>query len=295
MKIRKAVIPVAGLGTRFLPSTLTIPKVMIPVVDKPPIHFCVEEAARAGIDHVIFVTSEGQESVPAYFERRSDLETSVANRGNQELSKTLRGISDLADISVVTQEKQLGLGHAVLMAKEMVGSEPFAVFLPDNLILGATSTIGDMIEISDSNHENMVLALKEVQPTEVSNYGIAKIGGKNDRVSEIIGLVEKPSQESSPSNLAVIGRYILSNKIFTAIENLSPGALGEIQLTDAIGSLLGDIPCLGYEFPEIHFDVGIPIGMLKASFHIGLHREDLRNELREWISSYISDIDLESQ
>lgn len=294
MTITKAVIPVAGLGTRFLPSTLTIPKVMIPVVDKPPIHFCVEEASRAGIDHVIFVASQGQESVPTYFKRRTDLEISVANRGNQELSKSLREISDLADISVVTQEKQLGLGHAVLMAKEMVGNEPFAVFLPDNLILGESSIIRNMIEISDSNNGSMVIALKKVKPTEVSSYGIVKLGLKNDRISNILGLVEKPSKELSPSNLAVIGRYILSHKIFTAIENSTPGALGEIQLTDAIASLLGDIPCLGYEFPDLHFDVGTPIGMLKASIHMGLNRNDLKDEFREWLSSYLSDTDLKS-
>ena len=295
MTIRKAVIPVAGLGTRFLPSTLTIPKVMIPVVDKPPIHFCVEEAARAGIDHVIFVTSQGQESVPTYFKRRPDLETSMANGGKHELAESLREIANLADISVVTQEKQLGLGHAVLMAKKMVGSQPFAVFLPDNLILSESSVIRNMIEISDSNHGSMVIALKKVRPTEVSSYGIAKLGVQNDRISDILELVEKPSKETSPSNLAVTGRYILSHKIFTAIENSTPGALGEIQLTDAITSLLEDIPCLGYEFPGIHFDVGTPVGMLKASLHIGLNRDDLKSEFREWLDSYINDTDLKSQ
>jgi UTP--glucose-1-phosphate uridylyltransferase len=288
MRVKKAVIPVAGLGTRFLPSTLTIPKVMIPVVDKPSIHFCVEEAAAAGIDHVIFVTSKGQDSISAYFEKQPDLEIATSRRGNQELADSLQKISELADISVVTQNKQLGLGHAVLMAKNQVGHENFAVFLPDDLILGQSSTIHEMVNISQTNSPSMVIALKQVQLDMVSNYGIAKLGKTDEVLSEIKSLVEKPSQATSPSNFAVIGRYILNVEIFDALEKVSPGALGEIQLTDAIESLIGDIPCLGYEFPGLHFDVGVPLGMLKASVHLALRRPDLKEDFLKWLSAELS-------
>ena len=283
MIVRKAIIPVAGLGTRFLPATLTIPKVMIPVIDKPPVHFCVEEASLAGIDHTIFVVSAGQESIAKYFDRRSDLESTLVKRGNKELAKTIRSISQMSDVSVVVQKKQLGLGHAILTAENTVGNNPFAVFLPDDLILDKSPTIGQMIAISEMN-EGMVIALKRVPDDEVSQLGVAEIRNTKKRISEIVGLVEKPSLETAPSNLAVIGRYVLTKEIFDSIRTLTPGALGEIQLTDGIARLLGKIPCSGYEFVGEHFDVGVPLGMLKASVYIGLRRRDLKSKFAQWIS-----------
>ena len=283
MTVQKALIPVAGLGTRFLPATLATPKVMIPVIDKPPVHFCVEEASLAGIDHTVLVVSPGQESIAQYFNRRLDLESALVQRGKDELAQTISLISQMSDVSVVVQEKQLGLGHAVLSAEGAIGNNPFAVFLPDDLILSESPTIRQMVDISEKN-EGMVIALKKVPDEDLSQLGVAEVKNTKKRISEIMSLVEKPSIETAPSNLAVIGRYILTKEIFDSIRDLKPGALGEIQLTDGIASLLGKIPCSGYEFEGEHFDVGIPLGMLKASVYMGIRRRDLKSKFTQWIS-----------
>ena len=236
MRFSKAVIPVAGLGTRFLPGSLSIPKSMIPVFDKPPIHFCVEAASKAGIDHIVIVASEGQHAVLKYFEKRLDLEKAASDKKDFEMLSILQEIPDLADISVVIQKKQLGLGHAILQARNSLGNQPFAVLLPDDLILSDEPTIGAMCSVSEQT-EGMVVAIRQVGEESIPNLGIVDLGKDYGSTVEILGMIEKPSLESAPSDMAIIGRYILPAQIFENIQNTLPGSLGEIQLTDSMTSL----------------------------------------------------------
>ena len=286
MKIRKAVIPVAGYGTRFLPATRSIPKVMIPVLDRPAVHYAVEEAARAGIERVVFVISRGQETVGNYFDRMPDLEQALERRGDLSTLEQMRRISDMAEISYVYQERPLGLGHAVLTARPVVGNESFAVFLPDDLIWSDSPTIGGMLDVF-AEHGSHVLAVKEVPDELVPSLGIIDPGPFDGPVSEIVGMVEKPSLEDAPSNLSIVGRYIFTHHVFDALEIARPGALGEIQLTDAIASLLPTQKAFAYRFPGVHFDVGTPAGHLKASVYAGLQRKDISGELRDWLRSVV--------
>ena len=267
MRISKAIIPVAGLGTRFLPVSISVPKAMIPVFDRPPIHFSVQEASESGIDHIILDASEGQESILKYFDKRPDLEEAVTNRKNPEMLELLREIPDMADISVVIQKEQLGLGHAILQARKTIGEQDFAILLPDDLILSNRPTIGEMCSIAEETN-NMVLAVREVEEEAVPNLGIFNQGNDFGNTVEVLGMVEKPSLETAPSNMAIIGRYVLPAEIFEAIQNTPPGSLGEIQLTDGIIALLNTFDCTGYKFTGTHFDVGTPFGMLNASLHI---------------------------
>ena len=267
MRISKAIIPVAGLGTRFLPVSISVPKAMIPVFDRPPIHFSVQEASESGIDHITLVASEGQESILKYFDKRPDLEEAVTNRKNPEMLELLREIPDMADISVVIQKEQLGLGHAILQARKTIGEQDFAILLPDDLILSNKPTIGEMCSIAEETN-NMVLAVREVEEEAVPNLGIVNQGNDFGNTVEVLGMVEKPSLETAPSNMAIIGRYVLPAEIFEAIQNTPPGSLGEIQLTDGIIALLNTFDCTGYKFTGTHFDVGTPFGMLNASLHI---------------------------
>ena len=267
MRISKAIIPVAGLGTRFLPVSISVPKAMIPVFDRPPIHFSVQEASESGIDHIILVASEGQEAILKYFDKRPDLEEAVTNRKNPEMLELLREIPDMADISVVIQKEQLGLGHAILQARKTIGEQDFAILLPDDLILSNRPTIGEMCSIAEETN-NMVLAVREVEEEAVPNLGIVNQGNDFGNTVEVLGMVEKPSLETAPSNMAIIGRYVLPAEIFEAIQNTPPGSLGEIQLTDGMIALLNTFDCTGYKFTGTHFDVGTPFGMLNASLHI---------------------------
>ena len=282
MKIRKAVIPAAGFGTRFLPATRSIPKVMIPILDRPAIHYSVEEAAQAGIEHVIFVIARGQEAVGRYFERIPDLEQALKRRGDEAVLSQMLRISELAEISYVYQEQQLGLGHAVLTARSEVGAEPFAVFLPDDLIWSDDPTIGRMMEVF-SKYGSAVLAVNEVPNEAIPSLGIIDPRPVDENLTEIVGMVEKPRLEDAPSNLAIIGRYVLPPEVFDALEEVRPGALGEIQLTDAIRMLLSTQKAYGYRFPGVHFDVGTPLGLLKASVYAALQRKDISGELKDWI------------
>ena len=286
MKVRKAVIPVAGLGTRFLPATRSIPKVMIPVFDYPPVHYAVQEAAQAGIEDVIFVVSPGQDAISRYFDSMPELESALKQRGNEALLKQMIDISDMAEISYVEQKEQLGLGHAVLIARAEVGEEPFAVFLPDDIIWNDSPTIGGMIEAYE-HYENPVIAVKQVPDEAVPSLGIIDPRPMTDTISEIMQVVEKPSLEDAPSNLAIIGRYILTPEIFDALEHGQPGALGEIQLTDAIAALLSTQKAYAYRFPGVHFDVGTPLGLLKASVYAALQRPNLSEDFRSWLSEVL--------
>ena len=282
MKVRKAVIPAAGFGTRFLPVTRTVPKEMLPVLDRPAIHYAVEEAAKAGIEHVTLVISRGKEAINNYFGHIPDLEKALEERGNTPLLESMLAISDMVETSIVYQNEQLGLGHAVLMAKDDVGDEPFAVFLPDDIIWSDSPTIGEMISVY-SERGGCVISVKEVPDEAVPNLGIVDPRPIDDRVSEILAMVEKPRLEDAPSNLAIIGRYVLPPEIFEAIEGGTPGAVGEIQLTDAMDTIRVSKGAYAYRFSGDHFDVGTPMGMLKASVYAALKRDDMAGDLKDWL------------
>lgn len=288
MTVRKAVIPVAGFGTRFLPATLAVPKNALPVFDTPSIHYCVEEAARAGIEEVIFVTSEGQDAIPRYFAGSTELERALEARGGGSTLNLVRGVRGMARITCVTQTEQRGLGHAVLTAREAVGNEPFAVFLPDDVIWADAPTIGGMIEAHERSGGQCAVAVKEVPDEAIPNLGIVDVGGESARTARILRMVEKPRLEDAPSNLAIVGRYVLPPDIFGALENVRPGALGEIQLTDGIAALLAAPGALAYRFAGEHYDVGTPLGMLKASISAALRRGDAVSAgLREWLAAEV--------
>lgn len=282
MTVRKAVVPVAGFGTRFLPVTRSVPKNLLPAFDVPSIHFCVQEAALAGIEEVIFVVSDGQEAIARYFEPKPALERALAGREDSAMLQRMLDIPRMANISLVEQTEQKGLGHAVLMAREPVGDEPFAVFLPDDLIWSERPTIGEMIEIHERDGAN-VIAIKQVPDEAVPNLGIVAVEPVSDTTSRIVGMVEKPALDDAPSNLAIIGRYVLDAGIFDTLERVPPGALGEIQLTDAIARHIEAPGVYGYRFSGEHHDVGTPLGMLKASMSAALRREDSREDLKDWM------------
>ena len=286
MRVRKAVIPTAGFGTRFLPVTRSVPKNMLPVWDRPSIHLTVEEAARAGIEHVIFVLTHGQEAVVHYFDRLPELEQTLESRGSHAELRQMIEISRMAEVSYVYQERQLGPGHAVLTARAAVGGEPFAVFFPDDLILSDTPAIGDMIDLF-ADRRTSIVAVAEVPDEAVPTKGIVDAKPVSDRVSEILGLVEKPALEDAPSNLGIVGRYVLPPEVFDALDSVRPGAGGEIWLTDAIAALLPTSKAYAYRFPGVHFDVGTPEGLLRASVHAALQQEGLAPDFREWLRRQI--------
>jgi UTP--glucose-1-phosphate uridylyltransferase len=280
-RVTKAVIPAAGLGTRFLPATKSLPKEMLPIVDTPTIQYVVEEAAAAGLTDVLVVTGEGKEAIAHYFSRDAELERHLEEKGKDELLSVLRSIDELPAVSFVRQDEPRGLGHAVLMAREHVGDEAFVVILGDDVMVDDARLLRRMLE-TQAEHGGAVLALQEVEPEQISAYGCATVEpvpGAPD-VMRVLGVVEKPKPEDAPSNLAVIGRYVLPAAIFHAIEATDPGVGGEIQLTDAIGALIptgeGDGPGVhGVVFSEGRFDAGDKLDFLRANLEIALDRPDL--------------------
>jgi UTP--glucose-1-phosphate uridylyltransferase len=292
MRVRKAVFPAAGWGTRFLPATKAQPKEMLPLVDKPVIQYAVEEAVAAGIDQIIIVTSSQKRAIEDHFDIDFELEHLLEERGDVEMLRRIRHISDLAQIAYVRQKEQLGLGHAVLVAKELVGHEPFAVILSDDVVVGERPCIGQLIDAYHQTHSSVV-AVARVPHEEVSRYGVIGIGQEggpmdDDRLHRIDRMVEKPRPEDAPSDLAVIGRYVLTPKIFDKLEQTQRGAGGEIQLTDAIEALIEDQHVYGYEFEGDRYDAGTTMGWLKASVELALQRTDLEGDLR----AYLRDLQL---
>ena len=285
--IRKAIMPVAGFGTRFLPVTRAVPKNLLPVFDRPSVHLCVEEAVSAGIEDIVFIVSEGQEeAIARYFGPQPALERALESRNDTALLERMRAISGMANVSFVTQTEQKGLGHAVLMAREAVGDEAFAVFLPDDVIWADSPTIGDMIEVHRETGGEVV-ALEEAPDEDVPSKGIVAIERVSDTTSRIVGMVEKPALEDAPSNLAIVGRYVLTAGIFDTLENTPAGALGEIQITDAIARHIESPGVYGYHFGGEHQDVGNPLGALKASVTEALRREESADDLREWLAGIV--------
>ena len=285
MKIKKAIFPVGGLGTRFLPATKSMPKEMLPIVDKPLIQYAVEEAANAGIEQFIFVTSRGKSSIENHFDHSFELENNLISKGKRETLKTAQEMLKIpGSFAYVRQQEPAGLGHAVWCARHLIGDEPVAVILADDLIKGS-KTIGEMIQ----NYENgNMLAIMEVEKNDVSSYGIITPGktlGNNN--IDIVDLIEKPSVENAPSNLAVVGRYIIEPTIFDVLENQHKGSNNEIQLTDAIANRIGKSICTGYKFSGERFDCGSKLGFIKANIKYSIERNEFNKELKQWLKDEI--------
>jgi UTP--glucose-1-phosphate uridylyltransferase len=276
--MNKAVIPAAGLGTRFLPATKSQPKEMLPVVDKPSIQYVVEEAVRAGLTDILVITGRGKRAIEDHFDRNFELEFYLEEAGKDALLKEVQSVNDLADIHYIRQRDPLGLGHAVAVAREHVGSEPFAVLLGDDIMVDDARLLRSMIEVHEQRDAS-VIALMEVRPDEISAYGCAEPGAVDGDLVRVRSIVEKPRPEVAPSNLAVIGRYVFTPRIFDALERIEPGAGGELQLTDAIGLLLRDEPVYGQRFTRGRYDIGQKIDFLRANIELALDRPDLGPEL----------------
>jgi len=282
--IRKAVFPVAGLGTRFLPATKANPKEMLPVVDKPLIQYAVEEAVEAGIKEMIFVTSSAKRAIEDHFDKNYEMETELEKKGKKELLQILRDIvpSDVSCI-YIRQPEALGLGHAVLCAKPAVGNEPFAVLLADDLIDGeGTGVVKQMVDLY-AEQQCSILGVQEVPKSETDKYGIVSTGEDDGEVANITNIIEKPKPIQAPSNLAVVGRYILTPRIFTHLERTGRGSGGEIQLTDAIAHLLEDEKVLAYRFKGTRYDCGSKIGYLKATVQFALKHPELSEDFRAYL------------
>jgi len=287
--IKKAVFPAAGLGTRFLPATKAQPKEMLNLIDKPLIQYGIEEVANSGIENIIIVTSKGKNSIEDYFDYNRELEIFLEERGNFEALREVQRISDLIKIFYVRQKIPLGLGHAVLMAKEIVGDEPFAVVLADDVIDSKIPCIKQLINIFEK-FKSSVLALERVPIEETKSYGIVKGREISDRLFEIEDMIEKPDPSSAPSDLAIIGRYVLTPKIFEYLSKTPPGAKGEIQLTDAIKGLLEEERVYGYIFEGKRYDAGEKFGFIKATIELSLKREDIGDKVKSFIKSLVEKI-----
>jgi UTP--glucose-1-phosphate uridylyltransferase len=283
VRVRKAVLPAAGFGTRFLPATKAIPKEMMPLVDRPIIQYAVEEAAASGIDQIIIVIATGRSAIEDHFDSSQTLERWLEERGDIETLRVIRRIGEFGTVAFVHQREQLGLGHAVLMAKDLVGDEPFAVLLSDDVMLnpGGDPITKQLID-AHAAHRGSVIAVQRVDPEEVTRYGILEPLHEEGRIIEIRNLVEKPSVAEAPSNLAVLGRYVLTPKIFDVLEQTPRGAGGEIQLTDAIRGLIHEQPVFGYQFEGTRHDAGTRLGWLKANVAMALESEDA-DEFRAYI------------
>lgn len=290
MPIRKAVIPAAGLGTRFLPVTKALPKELLPILDKPMLQYVVEEAAEAGIAEIILVVSPGKESIAGYFQPNPGLEQRLRQSGALELADRVNEASNLAQVSYVIQEEPLGLGHAVLMAREAVGEEPFVVILPDDIIVNTPGALSQMTAVH-SRLGGGVVAVEEVPWELVQSYGVVDADRIDEKTGRIRGVVEKPPREQAPSNLAIVGRYILPHEIFGCLEETEPGALSEIQLTDGLLRLLQTHELHSFRFEGQRYDGGRPLGLLRAALEFGLEREDTREDVEAMVTglaTYIS-------
>lgn len=283
-KIRVAVFPAAGLGTRFLPATKAQPKEMLPLVDRPLVQYVVEEARNAGIERIVIVTGRGKNAIEDHFDTSFELERLLQDRGKKDLLEQVRQVSELIPVAYVRQKQALGLGHAVLQARDLVGQQPFAVMLGDDIVDAKEPCIGQMMRVFE-RRGNPVIALQEVPRSETRQYGIVASEKVEDRVVKITDMVEKPKPEAAPSNLAIIGRYLLPPEIFQILEETSSDVGGEIQLTDALKTLLSRRPIDGYLFEGKRYDAGDKLGFLKATVEFALKREDLGKPFREYLKT----------
>jgi UTP--glucose-1-phosphate uridylyltransferase len=284
--VRTAVIPAAGLGTRFLPATKAQPKEMLPLVDKPAIQYVVEEAVHAGITDILVITGRGKRSLEDHFDRALELEHSLERGGKTDLLKEVQEIAELANMHYVRQGEPRGLGHAVMTARTHVGDRPFAVLLPDDIMDERTNLLPDMIKVYE-HYGRSVIALKEFSRDEISAYGCVKPEIADERLVRVLDIVEKPKPEEAPSNLAVMGRYVFTPEIFEALDRVQPGHGGEIQLTDAIGLLLPDQTVYGLTFETGRYDIGMKQDYLRATVELAVEREDLGPEFRQFLADFV--------
>ena len=285
-RVRKAVIPAAGLGTRFLPATKAQPKERLPVVDKPAIQYVVEEAVKAGIDDILIITGRGKRSLEDHFDRSIELEVSLEASGKDELLAEIRALAELADIHYVRQGEALGLGHAVAVARKHVGEEPFAVLLGDDIMDERSTVLQEMIAAYERRSAS-VIAIKRFPRDEIRYYGCIDGTEEPDGLMNVRSIVEKPAPEDAPSELAVMGRYVFTPQIFEALKQTKPGVGGEIQLTDAIGALLADQPVFGYVFEHGRFDIGKKLDYLRATVELALDRDDLGPEFAAFLAEIV--------
>ena len=288
IRVRKAVFPAAGLGTRFLPATKAQPKEMLPLVDKPIIQYGVEEAVAAGCDQIIIVTGRGKQAIEDHFDVSYELEKMLEERKKTDLLKIVRAISDMIHVAYVRQKEALGLGHAVLTARELVGDEPFAVLLADDVIDAEVPCLKQLMQVFEQTQRS-VIATQVIEGLAISSYGVLQVkpadGRFGGRLCEIVDMVEKPKLEEAPSNLAVIGRYILTPAVFDALSNITPGSGGELQLTDGLRQLLKKEKMYSYVFQGKRHDTGDKLGFLKATVEFALKRSDLGEPLRQYLKS----------
>lgn len=289
MIIRKAIIPAAGLGTRFLPATKAMPKEMLPIVDKPTIQYIIEEAVASGIEDIIIVTGKGKRAIEDHFDSSFELEHNLAGKGKWELLEEVQKPSNLADIHYIRQKEPKGLGHAIWCARKFIGDEPFAVLLGDDIVESEVPCLKQMMKVYDTYH-SAVVGVQTVDWDEVNRYGIVDGIRKSERIYETTRLVEKPSRDEAPSNLAIMGRYILPSVIFDILEDQEAGKNGEIQLTDALSVLAHRSPILAYNFEGIRHDVGEKMGFIQTSIHYALQREDLREDLLAYMSKVMEKV-----
>ncbi len=282
MKIRKAIITAAGWGTRFLPITKAQPKEMLPLVNKPLIQYSVEEAIDSGIEQIILITALGKRAIEDYFDRSFELEYILEQKKETELLKEIKELSGLVNICYIRQKEQLGLGHAILVAKDIIGDEPFAVLLPDDIIESKVPVLKQMIDVYEQ-YKTSVVAVERIDREDTVKYGIIEPGKVSDRVYQVLGLVEKPEPDKAPSDLGVVGRYILTPQIFDALEVTPPGKNREIQVTDALQLLLKQQKIYACEFQGVRYDTGTPLTWLKATIAFALKRPDFGQELKDYL------------
>ena len=282
LKVRKAVIPAAGLGTRFLPATKAQPKEMLPIVDKPTIQYIIEEAIASGIEDILIVTGRGKRAIEDHFDKSYELEDILRRKGENELLSLVEDISNLANVNYIRQKEPRGLGHAIYCARSFIDNEPFAVLLGDDIVDSETPCLKQLIDVYNT-YNTTVLGVQRVPEEDISKYGIIKCEGVGDRVYRVDDMVEKPDRENAPSNVAILGRYIITPDIFTHLENAVPGKGGEIQLTDALKKLLESSSVYAYDFIGKRYDVGNKLGFLEATVEFALKRDDLRDDFSAYL------------
>ncbi|HZI37102.1 MAG TPA: UTP--glucose-1-phosphate uridylyltransferase GalU [Acidimicrobiia bacterium] len=285
-KVRKAVIPAAGLGTRFLPATKSQPKEMVPVIDKPTIQYVVEEAVGAGITDILVITGRGKRAIEDHFDRNFELEFYLEQGKKDEELEQVQAISEMADIHYIRQRDPLGLGHAVSVARQHVGSEPFAVLLGDDIMVDDSKLLKSMLDVYE-RYGRSVVAVLEVAREDIKNYGCVTPEVMEENLVRVRSIVEKPKPEDAPSNLAVIGRYVFTPEIFDALDRITPGAGGELQLTDAMSLLLETQTVFGYSFETGRYDIGKKIDFLRATVELALDRDDLGDEFKAFLADLV--------
>ncbi|QJA09375.1 UTP--glucose-1-phosphate uridylyltransferase GalU [Romboutsia sp. CE17] len=292
--VRKAIIPAAGLGTRFLPATKSQPKEMLPIVDKPTLQYIIEEAINSGIEEILIVTGRSKKSIEDHFDRSIELELELEQKGKKEMLKMVQDISNMVNIHYIRQKEPKGLGHAIHCAKSFIGNEPFAVLLGDDIVDAKVPCLKQLINTYDE-YKTTVLGVQEVAKEDTNKYGILDVKHIEDRVYKVKDMVEKPNVEEAPSNIAILGRYIITPEIFNILENQEPGKGGEIQLTDALQTLATKEAIYAYNFEGRRYDVGDKLGFLEATVDFALKRPELRDEFMEFLKGKVELKDLSDE